>query len=246
LFNAQPMRAAAPDLRTLQGKKVLYIQNFHEVEEVKARVPPATPARIQRQEAVLADDKLVVEHLKKLGLVVTLGDETSSVDLVKDADLLIVAESVTANAIQGKYAAVQIPVLMLENDLFDDMWMTGKKLGRDFDTLEKEKFISIVNSPHPLAAGLSPGLQFVFEPAAQLNWGHPAPGAIVVATVYGEPDKPVIFAYEKGGSMDADHIAPARRVAFCLNENAFKGIRPEGVALFDAALVWSLGTPGTL
>lgn len=69
-----------------------------------------------------------------------------------------------------------------------------------------------------------------------MSWGRPGCGAIAIATVYGQPDKAAIFAYEKGATMDYAALAPARRVMFFLDNDTFVNLSPAGVALFDAAV----------
>ncbi len=74
-----------------------------------------------------------------------------------------------------------------------------------------------------------------------MSWGKPGLGAITIATVYGQPDKAAIFAYEKGATMDYETLAPARRVMFFLDNDTFTNLSPAGVALFDAAVDWAAG-----
>jgi hypothetical protein len=56
-----------------------------------------------------------------------------------------------------------------------------------------------------------------------MSWGKPGLGATIIATLYGQPEKAAIFAYEKGATMDYEALAPARRVMFFLsNESALQ------------------------
>ena len=63
------------------------------------------------------------------------------------------------------------------------------------------------------------------------------------ATLPDEPQRAVIFAYEKGATMANDFMAPARRVFFCLNNDTYDDLSEEGLKLFDAAVLWGLGKP---
>ena len=73
-----------------------------------------------------------------------------------------------------------------------------------------------------------------------MGWGKPAPGATIIATIPGEPQHAVVFAYEKGATMDYDFSAPARRVGLFLGNRTFDKLSPDGSALFDAAIDWAI------
>ena len=122
--------------------------------------------------------------------------------------------------------------------------MTGLKSGRDYGTDDEQRFIWLVNAPHPLAAGLAAGLQNVLgDEHCKMNWGRPGLGAVTIATLRGEPEKAAIFAYEKGATMNGEFLAPARRVSFFLWQDTFNQLRPEGLALFRAAVLWAVSPP---
>lgn len=59
------------------------------------------------------------------------------------------------------------------------------------------------------------------------------------ATLYGQPEKAAIFAYEKVTTMDYESLAPARRVMIFLDNDSFGNLSPAGVSLFDAAVDWA-------
>jgi hypothetical protein len=66
-------------------------------------------------------------------------------------------------------------------------------------------------------------------------------GASIIATLYGQPEKAVIFTYEKGATMDYESLAPARRVMFFLGNDTFTNLSGAGIKLFDAAIDWATG-----
>ena len=143
-----------------------------------------------------------------------------------------------------KCRSVAIPLVTFENDLLGELGMTGLENGRDYDTDDKQRFIWLVNAPHMLAAGLAAGLQNVLlDEHCKMNWGKPGLGAITIATLRGEPDKAAIFAYEKGATMNGEFLAPARRLSFFLWQDTFNQMRPEGLALFRAAVLWTVTAP---
>ena len=91
---------------------------------------------------------------------------------------------------------------------------------------------------------LGAGLQNVLaDEHCKMNWGKPGLGAITITTLRGEPDKAALFACEKGATLNGEFLAPARRVSFFLWQDTFDPLRPEGLALFRAAVLWSVTTP---
>ncbi len=188
--------------------------------------------------AVARTNKAMVEHLKARGHTVTVADEGDSATKAQAQDVVIIAATIRANRMLGRYKQVGVPIVNLENDILDDMGMTGKRRWSDFGEIEGEH-PSIVNAPHALAAGLPAGKAAFFKSEAALGFGQPGSGAIVVATASGDPRKAVYFAYEKGATMDYDFVAPARRVYFPIDFDKFDQLNETGLALFDAAVQWA-------
>jgi hypothetical protein len=228
-----------------RGKKLLYVYNQTKLEKARAAVPPpADPARIPTLERWRSNDRKAIEYLQSLGFTVTGKDEYSPVEAAAGQDLIVISESVDALEIGTKYRNTAIPLLTFENDLLGELAMTGLKIGRDTGTDDNQRFLWLVNAPHPLAAGLSAGIQNVLDDEnLKMNWGKPGLGAIVIATLRGEPDKAAVFAYERGATMNGEAIAPARRVSFFLWQDTFQHLRPEGLALFRAAVLWAVSPP---
>lgn len=239
-----PISLAAPlDPALARGKKVLYVYNKVKLEKT-LRDTPTDTARVTMMRTQRSNDEKAMAYLQSLGFVVGGTDEYSPVELGKGIDLIVVSESVDALDVGGKYRDTPIPVLVFENDILPFMGMVGLKTDVDTGTKEKERLIYIVNAPHPLAGGLAAGTQNVLDDEhVRMNWGKPAPGAITVALVRGEPDKAAIFAYEKGATMNWEFLAPARRISFFLYSDTFEHLRPEGLALFRAAVLWAVAKP---
>jgi hypothetical protein len=240
LFAPLLVRAAPLERSAAHGKKLLYVMNYREVDLAKHESPPR-PALVQMKQEVLDEDWKVVAHLKTLGFNVTTCDELADVKQAKGMDLVVVSESVNAYEIANKYTLLTIPMVVWENDIYDDMRMTGKRLRVDYGTYTKPVVsLQLFNAPHPLSAGLSAGVHEVLQKPAPINWGRPGLGATIIATLPDQPDKVAIFAYEKGATMEYDYTAPARRVGFFANRNYFDNLTPDGQALFDAAFLWAI------
>ena len=158
-----------------------------------------------------------------------------------DQSLILISESVDAINVGSKYRNTPVPLITMENDLLGELEMTGFKNGRDFGTDDNQRFLYVVNAPHPLAAALAAGTHNVLQDEHfKMNWGKPGLGASTIATLLGEPDKAAIFCYEKGATMNGEFLAPARRVSFFVWQDTFEQLRPEGLALFKAAVLWSV------
>lgn len=174
----------------------------------------------------------------------TKADEHAPATATRGQDLILISELVDAIEVGTKYRDTAVPLITFENDLLGELEMTGLKNGRDYGTDDEQRFIYVLNAPHPLAAGLAPGLQNVLsDEHYKMNWGKPALAAITIATLRGEPDKAAVFAYERGATMTGEFLAPARRLSLFLWQDTFEGLRPEGLALFRAAVLWSVTPP---
>ena len=226
-----------------RGKKALYVYNRTKLEKALSAAP-VDPGRVTMLKTQRANDEKVIAYLQSLGFAVEGTDEYSAVDIASGKDLILVSESVDALDVGGKYRDVPVALITFENDILPYLGMTGLKTDVDTGTLEKERLVWVVNAPHPLAAGLGAGTQNVLDDEhVRMNWGKPEPAAITIALARGEPDKAVVFAYEKGATMHWEFQAPARRLSFFLYSDTFEHLRPEGLALFRAALLWAVTPP---
>ncbi|MBU7438242.1 hypothetical protein [Paraburkholderia fungorum] len=189
----------------------------------------------------LAVDQKIAAHLTARGYSVRMLDQAQPPEAVGDADLVVISSTVSSKQVAGGWRYLAKPLLTWENDLLDDFAMTGKRHDVDFGEAEKERYLWLVNAPHPIAAGWPAGVTNVYVKQAAMSWGKPGLGATTIATLYGQPEKAAIFAYEKGATMDYESLAPARRVMFFLNNDTFGNLSPAGNSLFDAAVDWALG-----
>jgi hypothetical protein len=232
------------------GKKLLYIMNTRRLELVKSEVP-ADAKLVKRLEKVADNDQKIIARLKSLGFVVSTTDEHPTSDVVTGKDLIVISNSVLAKGMSDRYAKLSIPIVTWASDLYPVLHLTGSTPSEDYGTTgtvggkDGDRFVSIVNAPHPLAGGLSAdAIQDLYNDNEFVtNWGKPALGAINVAVIEGYPDKRVVFAYEKGASMAGDMTAPARRVAYFVNTEDFGEVLPAALALLDSAVLWAVKSP---
>lgn len=189
----------------------------------------------------LAHDQAAAAHLRQRGYEVQLVDQNTDPARASGADLVIISSTVSGKDIAPGWRQLPVPLLTWENDLLDDLAMSGKQHDVDFGSAVKERYLWMVNAPHPMSAGIPAGVANVYVKQAGMSWGKPGLGASIIATLYGQPDKAAIFAYEKGATMDYESLAPARRVMFFLDNDTFNNLSPTGLRLFDAAVDWAAG-----
>lgn len=186
-------------------------------------------------------DEGIRQHLERRGYRVTIADQTESPEAAQNMALVVISSTVSAKYVQPGWRHLPVPLLTWENDLLDDLAMTGKRSGQDYGESDKERYLWLVNAPHPMSGGLPAGAANVYVKQAGMSWGSPGLGATRIATLYGQPDKVAIFGYEKGATMDYESLAPARRTMFFLGNEGFSNLQEAGLRLFDAAVDWTLG-----
>lgn len=190
-------------------------------------------------------DPVVKARLEAMGYAVTTSEGLDGAPDPCGFDLIVMSSTVRSNQFTANRSAITrwrdmgVPLVTWENDLLDDLWMTGLRRDTDFGELETGHYIWLVRAPHPMAAGIPAGLGTWTEARTPAGWGKPGLGADVIMTWPGEPDKATLFGYEAGATMDHDHLAPARRVFIGMENNSFTRMTDTGRMLFDAAIKWA-------
>ncbi|MEG3168019.1 hypothetical protein U1737_07410 [Sphingomonas sp. LB3N6] len=190
-------------------------------------------------------DPGVIAHLNGLGYIVTTSDGLANAPDPCGFDLVVMSSTVQSNRYTADRVAISqwrdmgVPLLTWENDLLDDLRFTGMRLDADFGEVETGHYAWIVRAPHPLAGGIPAGMTTWTEARQPAGWGKPGLGADIVMVRPGEPDKAMLFGYERGATMDYDYTAPARRVFIGLENNTFGHMTDNGRRLFDASLHWA-------
>jgi len=185
-------------------------------------------------------DDAAMAHITSLGFTVHPLSEETRPEAVAE-DMVVLSSTVSGKNVSPAWRETTKPLLTWENDSLDDLAMTGKRHDVDFGETEKERYLWLVNAPHPMSGGLPAGLVNAYTKQSPMSWGKPGLGATIIATVYGQPEKAAIFGYEKGATMDYESLAPARRVMMFLDNATFTMVSPQGLCLFDSALLWTAG-----
>lgn len=187
-----------------------------------------------------ASDAAIKARLEALGFAVTVRDAVSAA--TSDASgkaLVFISESVLSTNVNTKFKDVNIPVVVSEYAIFDDMGMTGPNTGVDLGMETGQTQAVVVEPTHPLAGGLAGTVTIGVSPLS-VAWGRPTTAATKVVTPAGDASKWLSFGYEGGAAMVGMN-APARRVATFLNPGAAASLSPDGWTLFDATIRWASG-----
>ena len=204
-----------------------------------------TPAPVSKQVFFIVGsvslspaDGAIQKRLSDRGLDVTLVDdgEVAGVDTT-GAVLIVISKTARTAAVGVRFRTSPQPVMLWDQSLYDEMGMVDAIDGRGGITPNLRN-VRIDAEGSPLAAGLR-GQPAVMMNFGDLGWGMPGTGAAVIASLPGQLNQAAIFCYETGARMAALN-APARRLGFFLTEASASGLTPEGWALFEAALTWSL------
>ena len=193
-------------------------------------------------------DTHMVARLRSVGFEVTIADQMDPQPPAGAYDLVILSATCSKYKLANKYRDLAIPVLCLEGLFADTLRLAGRDRYVDYGEHGEEKesndppenYVDIVGSYHPMAAGLKPGLVQILKEPGVIKWATPSPGATVIATLPNEQEEDAVFGYEKGATMAHGYLAPERRALFPLDNPAFDDLTPQGLALFDAAVLWTL------
>jgi hypothetical protein len=192
-----------------------------------------------------SSDPAIIAHLQELGYVVTTNDGLVDAPDPCGFSLVVMSSTVRSNQFTADRAAIArwrdmaVPLLTWENDLLDDLRFTGRRADSDFGEVETGHYAWLVRAPHPLSGGVPAGMAVWTEARQPAGWGKPGLGADIVMIRPGEPEKAMLFGYERGATMDDDFAAPARRVFIGLENNTFEHLTDDGRRLFDAAVRWA-------
>jgi hypothetical protein len=206
--------------------------------------------RLNTPEGEESDDH-IVQHLKEVGFTVREADQTEPQTVADGMDLIIISATNSKYKTTNKYRDAKIPLICLEGLMADTLKMAGRRRYLDYgehgEAKESEDppeaYLEIVNSAHPMAAGLKNGYVKFIKEADVLKWATPAPSATIIATLPNSSHERAIFGYEKGAAMADEFIAPARRTMFPIDNPAFDDLTEAGHTLFDAALLWTISPP---
>ena len=178
-------------------------------------------------------DTFLARRLEALGFAVSLQeDSTVAASQASGKDLVLVSNTVYSPHVADKFKHVNVPVIVWEAFIFDDMGMS---------TSGSAIIGSSANlSGNFLVGGLT-GQTKLYTSSQHVGYGYPTADAQILGRLIGY-NVASIFAYHRGDTMYGLQ-APAKRVAlpFSLDSSAVSSaFSPDAAALFDVLVVWAV------
>jgi hypothetical protein len=196
-------------------------------------------------------DRFMVERLDAQGYevdVISASAANRRGTAVANGMSMIFLSSQGGTTIGSTLRGLPIPTIVARRDLFDDYdFVPNGQLG----TIATHLNLNIVDASHPLAGGLSSGIQQVVDTTLianrTFNWAsNLAPSAVIVARINSATNtQPAIFGFEAGAALLNSRTAASRRVGTYFEDNVAQYWNANGRALFDAMVNWA-GVPAVL
>jgi hypothetical protein len=180
----------------------------------------------------------------QLGMFVTVADDTDDpASFFRSFDLIVIAPSADPAALARKYESSRLPVVVMNAGVFAALGMTGSSPDAFGTALGTDIFVTPEGAKHPIGQFFPdlPGVLPVASEPIPLNFGVPAAGATVVATLVDNPERATIFFYEAGATMSTQE-APGRRVGFWY-QNTDDDITAPGEQLIENTIIWAANLP---
>jgi hypothetical protein len=191
-----------------------------------------------KDNALRPGDTKLKARLEQRGFTVKMGDDDDpDASKATGTNLVIITDTV-GNQIMAKYTTLALPLICAENNLLDDLKMTGAAATDHAAANVSQVVITATGMTHPLAAGIM-GSVMVAGGAQAATWGNPEAAAVKIATIPNQTNQVAIFGYASGAMMDG-MAAPAKRIGFFAGEGMADNMNDNGWKLFDAAVDWAL------
>ncbi len=222
--------------------------------DAPAPLPPDTrivllvdpPTEDSPSTELVKGDVAVVEHLAARGATVTVirsSDSSTPAPAVVAGrhDLILISSSIRALGGAARYAQTTTPIIFWEPFLLE----RGPRLSPRGGTRAHETYIRIVDTDHPITAGLptdQPLLAVRHPDTFSVAWPTSGPGVQALAMHMFGGDYALMVA-EAGAELAHGQPARARTVFLYWHHDTFHRSTGEAVRLFDRAVDWALGLP---
>ena len=173
--------------------------------------------------------RVVRDRLAALGLTVTFADDNGiTAAAATGKQLIVISSTVDPVAVNATFAATAVPLVTWEHMLYDDLGLTADTGAHGVSAAKTDVAITSAGAAHPIGAGLAAGTLSVTTTAQKLDWGKPASGATVIATLPAQSTNATVFVYPTGATM-VGRNAPARRVGLFPFDGSATVLTPSGV-----------------
>lgn len=182
-------------------------------------------------------DQEMEKRLKDELAFETVRDTLTDTPATAGKNLVIISES-APSAVAGKsFRNIPVPVLVIEPQAFDEMYMTGANPD-DFGVSPGQESVWI-KTKRRMTADLI-GKVTTTKNAARYAFGRTlATGAKCLAWANESSTRCMIFRIGKGQSLFNRMRAPARRVGFFSVGETFTDLTADGLRLFDGSVLWA-------
>jgi hypothetical protein len=202
-------------------------------------VPGGSALMVVGKGPLIGDDLQIQKELENKGLKVeTVADGVATAASTMGKRVVILSYSLDSDLFKSKaeFVDVPAPLIVMEHALLGTLGMAN-----NHKWAEPVTQITITYADTPLAAGLPLGDVTVYGKTGEVFWGVPAPGAIKVASVKGNPAQWTIFAYP-AGTMMMTKPAPGKRLQFFMGAHQVptQYMNATGLKLLAAAIDWSI------
>jgi hypothetical protein len=182
-------------------------------------------------------DKAVQDILfERLNIYVEMADDADDpAQLLREFHMVVISSSVDPATLAGKYTSARRPVVVMHAGAFSAMGMTGSQPEESGTSPATDIFITAEGAANPIGLGFLGALK-VSRVNIPLNFGVPAAGATVLATLDDSSDRAAIFGYLPGDTMST-MVAPHTRVGFL--SDRYGRLTADGRLLFERAIMWA-------
>jgi hypothetical protein len=163
-------------------------------------------------------DEAFTTHLTRLGFAVTsIDDNTANIaSFASGKHLVLISESVAANAITNSFLNVTNTVIVNEPDIYPQMRMTGQTAGTDYGDTANQTGITLQSPIIGNLSGTSADGPRNFDNTAAIGWGVPNVNATKHAFMQSRITRAAIFQYSRGQTMLGTFVAPGPRFGYFL------------------------------
>lgn len=183
-------------------------------------------------------DKAVKDSLTSWGYEVQIKNHsTANANDANDVQMVIISSTVNSGIMSGKFANVDVPVMLWEPYMYDDMFMTGGISQTHFGHLPNESIFLIDSAANDIVINVLDTLVATSVPE-KIAWARPPATAIPIAHVQADQSQLSAFAYEAGSMMEG-MAAPAIRIGMFWQDNTPVNTTTEGWNLFQQLVCWA-------
>ena len=204
-------------------------------------------AFIAENEPLNAADSQIVAHLEAMGLQVDVYDDErtkrpTAAEIAGTHALVIASSTILSNQVEGDFRNIAVPFIYWEPSLSQN----GREaLANNPSTIGSQTQINVLNSSHPIMAGVSlnAGKATVASSAATFGRcsGPIAPGVEVLATQANSTTYRMVMVAEPGAVLLDGGTAAGRRVQLFLYDTTWTQTTADGKRIFDNAVAYCLG-----